>query len=264
MYELSLFTGAGGGLLGTKLLGWKPVGYVEFNDYCQRVIAQRIKDGCLEEAPIFSDIRSFLSEGYAASYTGLVDVITAGFPCQPFSVAGKGEGENDPRNMWPQTIDVIREVRPRFALLENVPGLLNHEYTKRIFGDLAESGYDCRWRVISAAECGAPHIRKRIWILGDSMRERDRVSESRNHDAQMGKNILAPEGWQQSKYAFRGPGKDVSNSRSEGLEGREPQGREGEEYTPIGGSCWWRVEPNVGRVADELADQLDIFGAVAI
>ncbi len=165
MYELSLFSGAGGGLLGTHLLGWEPVGYVENDDYCQRVIAARIADGILRDAPIFGDIRAFISEGYADSYSGLVDVVSAGFPCQPFSVAGQRKGDADDRNLWPETIDVIRRVRPRFASLENVPGLLAHPYARRIYGDLAESGYDCQWRRLSAAETGAPHRRDRWWCI---------------------------------------------------------------------------------------------------
>ena len=172
MNELSLFTGAGGGVLGTKLLGWETIGYVEYENYCQKILKQRIADGFLDAAPIFGDVRRFISEGYAKEYQGMVDVITAGFPCQPFSVAGKGLGVDDPRNMWPQTIEVIRTVRPRFALLENVPGLLTHEYTRQIFGELAESGYDCRWQIISAAEVGAPHKRDRLWIMAHSKSER--------------------------------------------------------------------------------------------
>ena len=169
MNELSLFTGVGGGVLGSKLLGWKTIGYVEINDYCQKIIKQRIKDCILEPAPIFGDIRAFISEGFAASYTGMVDVISAGFPCQPFSVAGKQQGEDDPRNMWPETIECIRIIRPRFAFMENVPGLLAHPYARRIFGDLAESGYNARWRVLSAAEMGAPHKRDRLWIVADNL-----------------------------------------------------------------------------------------------
>ena len=116
MNELSLFTGAGGGIYGSKLLGWRTLGYVEFNSYCQKVIAQRIEDGIFDRAPIFGDIRKFICEGHADSYKGMVDVITAGFPCQPFSVAGNRAGGGDARNMWPQTIDVIRRVQPRYAL----------------------------------------------------------------------------------------------------------------------------------------------------
>ncbi len=92
MRELSLFTGAGGGLLGTKLLGWEHIGYVEINDYCQEIIRQRIKDGILDEAPIFGDIKTFISEGYADAYKGMVDAITGGFPCQDISSAGPGGG----------------------------------------------------------------------------------------------------------------------------------------------------------------------------
>ena len=167
MYELSLFSGAGGGLLGTHLLGWTPIGYVEWDDYCQRVLAQRIADGILPVAPIFGDVREFAQSGAAREYRGFADVVTAGFPCQPFSVAGKRAGADDERNMWPATIRVIREVRPPYVLLENVPGLLSgsHGYFGQVLRDLAESGYDARWRVLSAAEVGAPHKRDRLWIV---------------------------------------------------------------------------------------------------
>jgi len=174
--ELSLFSGGGGGLLGTKLLRWKNIGYVENNDYCQRIITQRIRDGILDEAPIFGDIRAFLSDGYAEAYQGLVDVVTAGFPCQPFSVAGRQAGEDDPCNMWPETWESIRIIRPRYVFLENVPGLLAHKYIQRIFGDLAEGGYCMRWRCLSAAEVGAPHKRNRI-RGAESMEEEHAASE---------------------------------------------------------------------------------------
>ena len=184
MTELSLFTGAGGGLLGTKLLKWRTLGYVEYEDYCQRVIAQRIKDGLLDDAPIFGDIRAFNDSGHAASYQGMVDVITAGFPCPAFSVAGKRKADADERNMWPETIRTIRIIRPRFCLLENVSGLLSvrgtdgRPYFGRVLGDLAESGYDARWRVLSAAECGAPHKRDRLWIVAHARCAEWRTSES--------------------------------------------------------------------------------------
>jgi len=179
--ELSLFSGIGGGLLGSKLLEWKAIGYVEFNDYCQRVIRARIEDGILDQAPIFGDIRPFISEGYAEAYQGLVDVITAGFPCQPFSLAGKQGGPGDPRNMWPETIECIRIIQPKFAFLENVPGLLAHPYGRTIFRDLAESGYECRWRILSAAEMGADHLRKRLWIVAYPKHARLRAIRPSDH-----------------------------------------------------------------------------------
>ena len=168
MNELSLFSGAGGGLLATKhLLGWITIGYVEIDDYCQKILIQRIKDGYLDPAPIFGDIKQFIAEGYAEAYQGMVDVITAGFPCQPFSVAGKQQGENDPRNMWPSTIEAIRIVRPRFCFLENVPGLLasSHGYFGTILQGLAEAGYDARWCCLGACTIGCSHLRPRLFVV---------------------------------------------------------------------------------------------------
>ena len=165
MNHLSLFTGAGGGELGAILNGWHTVGYVEWDDYCQRVLAQRIRDGILPEAPIFSDVRAFISEGYAEAYQGMVDVISAGFPCQPFSVAGQCRAEDDPRNMWPATIECLRIIRPQYALLENVPGLLVQPYIRRIFGDLAAAGYDTAWKTVPAEILGAPIVRERLFIV---------------------------------------------------------------------------------------------------
>jgi hypothetical protein len=93
MNELSLFSGASGGLLGSKILGWHSIGYVENNPYCQKIIKQRIKDCILDAAPIFGDIRKFIVSGLAEAYTGLVDIITAGFPCSP-SVSLEKDSEN--------------------------------------------------------------------------------------------------------------------------------------------------------------------------
>jgi len=166
MNSLSLFSGAGGGLLAEKyLLNWRSIGYVENNVYCQKVLAQRIKEGFLELAPLWGDIDEFIESGAVDQYKGLTDVVTGGFPCQPFSVAGRRKGKDDSRNCWPQTIEVIRRVRPRWFFGENVSGLLNSGYFPEILGSLAEAGYDARWIVLGADDVGAPHRRKRLWIL---------------------------------------------------------------------------------------------------
>lgn len=161
--ELSLFTGAGGGLLGTKILGWTHVGYVEWNEYCQRVIAQRIADGYLDPAPIFTDVRQFVESGAAEQYRGVADVVTAGFPCQPYSYAGNREGSDDERDMWPATVACIRIVRPRLVRLENVTGLLAG-YLGRVLGDLAALRYDAEWDCLPASDSGLPHFRDRTWV----------------------------------------------------------------------------------------------------
>jgi DNA (cytosine-5)-methyltransferase 1 len=163
--ELSLFTGAGGGVLASMLLGHQIIGAVEINEHCQRVIAQRQRDGILEEFPIFTDIGLFNNSGCAELYRGVTDVITAGFPCQPFAVAGKGIGADDERNRWPETLECIRLVRPWGVLLENSANLLNHEYFGHILRGLAEIGYSAVWDVFSACMFGAPQTRERLFIL---------------------------------------------------------------------------------------------------
>lgn len=212
--ELSLFTGAGGGLLASLLHGWRTIGYVEWNEYCQKLIAQRCADGILPTAPIFGDIRTFTSEGYAVKYRGMVDVLTAGFPCQPFSLAGKQAGEFDPRNMWPATLECIRVVRPRFALLENNPGLLSNEYIRRIFGQLAEVGYNARWACLSAKDQGAPIERERVFIAcSDSFNGQERVGVVKNGQTEIFKSPdrKCPEFWLQTPSGDIGMGNGVAD-----------------------------------------------------
>lgn len=162
--ELSLFTGGGGGVYASLLLGHELVGYVEHNEYCQKIIRQRIADGIFHDAPIYGDIREF--DGSPSC--GTVDFVSGGFPCQPFSIAGRKKGVDDSRNMWPETIRVIKQIKPKEAFLENVPGLLHSGYFGTILNDLSEAGYDARWITLSAGECGAPHKRERLWILANA------------------------------------------------------------------------------------------------
>ena len=277
MNELSLFTGSGGGVLGTTLLGWKHVGYVEYDNYCQKIIKQRIADGLLDPAPIFGDIRGFIRDGFAAAYKGLVDIVSAGFPCQPFSVSGKQQGENDPRNMWPETLECLRIIRPEYALLENVPGLLAHGYAKRIFGDLAESGFDVRWRVLSAAEVGAPHKRDRLWIVCHSKQgglSRDDRGRSRQEPANGCKDVSDTEERRQpvmrSAQGSAGHADGVHEVVSDAVcrgqfdatekpgDTGQPAGASSEERRTTG----WPVEPDVGRVAHRVASRVDRLKAI--
>ena len=127
--ELALFAGAGGTILAGKLLGWRTVCAVEIDEYCQRVLLQRQQDGILEPFPIWDDAKSFDGR----PWRGCVDIVTASPPCQPWSNANaKKQGDQDERNLWPDTIRIIREVRPRFVLVENVPAIAVHEYFRRI------------------------------------------------------------------------------------------------------------------------------------
>lgn len=169
MRELSLFTGAGGGLLGTTLLGWTHIGYVEINEYCQRVIAQRIKDGLLDEAPIFTDINEFTQSGAADQYRGIADVVTGGFPCQDISSAGNGKGiYGEKSRLWFKMFEVIKDVRPQYVFLEN-SSLLISRGLALVVSQLADLGYSSAWGVIGAKEAKFPQSRKRLYLVADSM-----------------------------------------------------------------------------------------------
>jgi DNA (cytosine-5)-methyltransferase 1 len=161
MRELALFAGAGGGILGGLLLGWRTVCAVEIEPYCRRVLMQRQNDGVLAPFPIWDDVRTFDGK----PWRGLVDVVSGGFPCQDISAAGKGAGIDGERSgLWGEMARIIGEVRPRFAFVENSP-MLTVRGLGRVLGDLAEMGFDARWGVVSAASQGAPHLRERIWIM---------------------------------------------------------------------------------------------------
>ncbi len=167
--ELALFAGAGGGILGGKLLGWNTVCAVELNPYAASVLVARQNDGILPPFPIWDDVSNF--DGTA--WRGLVDVVSGGFPCQDISCAGKGAGITGERSgLWKEFARIIGEVRPRYAFIENSPMLVNRGLDV-VLSDLAALGYDAEWGVLSAADVGAIHQRERLWILAtDNLQKR--------------------------------------------------------------------------------------------
>jgi len=161
MNELHLFAGAGGGILGGQLSGHTCVCAVEIESYPRQVLLQRQRDGILPKFPIWDDINTFDGK----PWRGKVDIVCGGFPCQDISSAGKGAGIEGKRSgLWGEMARVVSEVRPRFVFVENSP-MLTSRGLYRVLGDLAELGYDARWCVLGADDTGAPHRRKRIWIL---------------------------------------------------------------------------------------------------
>ena len=168
MNELALFAGAGGGILGGKLLGWRTVCAVEIDDYARRVLLARQADGCLEPFPIWDDVTTF--DGYP--WRGRVDVVSGGFPCQDISAAGNGKGLDGERSgLWAEFARIIGEVQPRFAWVENSP-ILTLRGLDRVCGDLVALGYDSQWGTFSACSVGAAHTRERMFILAHPVQVR--------------------------------------------------------------------------------------------
>lgn len=167
MNELALFAGAGGGILGGHLLGWRTVCAVEFAAYPRRVLLARQRDGMLPHFPIWDDVRTFDGK----PWRGRIDVVSGGFPCTDISPAGKGAGiEGTESGLWKEMARIICEVRPRFVFVENSAALVNRGLGT-VLGDLASLGFDAEWGVLSAAATGAPHQRERIWIAANTKEE---------------------------------------------------------------------------------------------
>ena len=178
---LDLFSGIGGFSYAAERIvgGYKTTQFVEIDPYCQSVLRKNFPN-----TPIHDDIRTFTAK------PGQFDVFTIGFPCQDLSVAGKQRGINEQTRsgLFYESIRLLREVRPRFALFENVRNLLSHEKGEtfqEVLFQIAKSGYSCEWAVISAKDLGACHLRQRVWIIAytNDYGQQRREYETRNQDA---------------------------------------------------------------------------------
>jgi DNA (cytosine-5)-methyltransferase 1 len=154
MRFVSLFAGIGGLDLGLERAGMRCVAQVENDPYCVRVLAKHWPG-----VPRWGDIRDLDPKELPDH-----DLICGGFPCQPVSLAGARQAQDDPRWLWPEMFRIVRTVRPRWVLVENVPGLASAGLGD-VLGDLASVGYDAEWQSIPAAAVGAPHLRWRIFIV---------------------------------------------------------------------------------------------------
>ncbi len=299
MNGLDLFAGSGIGSLAFKytIPNYRTVCYVENDPYCQAVLVARIKDGLLEDAPIWDDVRTF--DG--TKWRGRVDIVSGGFPCQPFSVAGQRKGDADERNLWPDTVRIIGEVRPRYAFLENVPGLLSSGYFETILCDLAKIGYDIEWDIVGASDVGANHRRKRLWMLAWDTDSRDgnersvsRMAERQEAEPARSRNDVAdPNGArelqsqgieQDERGRISNDSQDVGDTPDKGLEGAESTSQVSGKRRRLPAECsamenstgkrleeqklqqesaintaagWWQAEPDVGRVAHGIPCRVD-------
>ncbi len=280
MRELALFAGAGGGLLGGELLGWRTVCAVEIDAYCRQVLLARQRDGALGRFPIWDDVATFDGQ----DWFGSVDVVSGGFPCQDISAAGKGAGIGGQRSgLWAHMARIIGEVRPRYVLVENSPMLVSRGLDV-VLADLATLGFDARWGVIGAHHVGAPHRRDRLWIAAShperqQLRDesRRRSGESREGAPQPGddgtsRHVAHPDSFRPQGESGRIPrgrqarqaepgegGQDVANAKGDGDSHRHKRpgrGRTNKRSDGQEGEGWWSTEPNVGRVAHGVASRV--------
>ena len=279
----SLFAGIGGIDLGFERAGFKTVWQVEINPFCRKVLAKHFPD-----AERFEDVRRV---GIRELHS--VDVIAGGFPCQDISNAGKRVGISGERSgLWSEFARIIGELRPRFVLVENVAALLVRGIDT-VLGDLAAIGYDAEWQVISAADMGAPHLRKRVWIVAYprcSRMEKPLIFNSdllrRSSDAEAAQTDMANpykprlEGWERKglqeherEWVAR-----TSNSCEIPYTGRSESDRWAEwtcgwEREPSetlrdarrdGGTAAWQSIPEslLGRVADGVPSRVDRLGSL--
>ena len=272
MNELALFAGAGGGILGGKLLGWRTVCAVEWEAYPASVLCARQNDGLLPPFPIWDDVQTFDGK----PWRGIVDVVSGGFPCQDISVAGNGDGLDGERSgMWREMSRIIGEVRPKYAFVENSPMLVTRGL-ERVLADLTAMGYDSRWGVVSAADIGAKHKRERIWIVAHSNSHKHFEQESRSNgspnqmEGEFGQKNSSSRQFSRTNNAVGGDSlrgheetNNVGNTQSTRftpcLEG---QGQRESWRASIGSAQWWEVEPNVDRVVDGLASRVDRLKAI--
>ena len=162
---ISLCAGVGGLDLGLHLAepGYRAVCHVERNAFAAAALVARMADASLAPAPVWDDLRSFDGR----PWRGRVHIVAAGYPCQPFSLSGRRQGEEDPRHLWPEVARIVREAEPEWCFFENVPGHLSLGFDV-VAGELQGMGYRVAACVVSAAEVGASHVRERLFILAHS------------------------------------------------------------------------------------------------
>ena len=222
---ISFCSGYGGIERGIELAGFehRVIAYVEIEAFAIANLVTKMESGELDPAPIWTDLKTFP----AHLFRGAVDIITGGYPCQPFSAAGQRKGEDDPRHLWPTIREHIETIRPDRCFFENVEGHISLGLSS-VISDLEEDGYRTAWGIFSAREVGAPHQRKRVYILADTNSKR---LEGHSWN---GKNS-SEQGWQQEKQ-------NGSVGKSSLFKGEHDQ---------------WESEPRILRVVDGCADRVD-------
>jgi DNA (cytosine-5)-methyltransferase 1 len=221
MRHLDLFSGIGGFALAAQWANMDTVAFCEIDQFCQKVLAKNFPN-----VPIHNDIKTLNGEDFAG-----IDIITGGYPCQPFSSAGKRRGSDDPRHLWPEMLRVIRAARPNWVVCEHVVGHISNGIDT-VLNDFKKEGYETRQFVIPALAVGAPHRRDRVWIVANTASVR-------------GKREL-----------FESGRPKIANAGSWGFKnGESLQANAGSAKS--GWSNGWNSKPRIRRVGDGLPSGVD-------
>ncbi len=253
MKVLDLFSGIGGFSIGLEEAGFETAAFCEIEDYPRAVLRKHWPD-----TPIYRDVRQLTREQLRAD--GIVpDLLCGGYPCQPFSVAGRQRGEEDPRHLWPEVHRLIRELRPRWVVCENVSGHIKLGLDE-VLSTLEAEGYTVWPFVIPACSVDAPHKRDRVWIVGNAQHDGPLAAPLRGKPEEASRR--ASQGQEPTEQSARAGGRKDNgnvadtNVNDGGREGStEPQGRNSR--MEHGGSSFGQL---VGRASQDVADTTGQLG----
>ena len=214
--HFSIFSGVGGIDLAADMAGFQTVGQCEIADYPYKVLCKHWPD-----VPKWRDIKDVTAESIREKGIEHITLLSGGFPCTPHSVAGKHKGSADERDLWPEYRRVIREVHPKWVIGENVPGLLasdDRRFFRNILRDLAEMGYSVGWCVFGARDVGAPHSRKRLFVVAHSNNHGESNGRRRTIVSDInGYNTQEESGRHKFKYGSGDNGQDVADTKEQRL-----------------------------------------------
>jgi len=251
MKHLDLFSGIGGFALAAKWAGWETVAFCEKEQYAKRVLGRHWPN-----VPVIEDIRNITEK------VGC-DIITGGFPCQPFSVAGKQKSTADDRHLWPELLRVIALERPTWIVAENVPGIVGLALDQ-VLADLESAGYSSRALIIPACAVDAPHRRDRVWIMAHSSSSRTGGVAGETENAKRGTDRKHVPSLQQrdgeactNRADSASESKSLSNSNSTRRKKQRGTIATKAKHQTVECGGQWPAEPSVGRVANGIPNRVD-------
>ena len=262
--HLDLFSGLGGFSLGLEATGgFETVAFCDIEKFSRKVLKKHWPN-----VKQYKDIKELTYEQIKEDTLAPIDIVTGGYPCQPFSIAGSQRGEKDTRHLWPDMFRIVKECKPTWVIGENVSGHIKLGLDT-VLQDLESEGYSVRAFSISASSIGANHQRERVWIVAHSnlenTRQHGRRIESTWDTESIGSRASEETEWSSDSNKINGSSEgasivgESSDTNSQGLQGRrsEQQLRKDETERPTSWDSWWESEPSVGRVANGIPHRVD-------